>query len=143
MTRHFIRAIALAMAAAALLSLSSGQAHAQVTPPTPLSGTDALSDPFTFYYAIYLPNQQLQTLRPTPLDSVNDALVQRQYYASANRRGLTDPASPYAETYDPLRPYSGQQERLSRPHRFSQSPSNLNGTGPACTTTGSRSTTPG
>jgi hypothetical protein len=131
MTQHFIRAAGLVMAMAGLLSLCPDGAQAQTIGPGAFGGTDILSDPFTFYYAVYLPNQQLQAMRPTPLDSVNDALITRQYYTQGNRRGLTDPASPYADTVDPLRPYSSQQERLSRPFRFSHSPSNLQGTGPS------------
>jgi hypothetical protein len=131
MTRHFIRAAGLAMAVAGLLSLCPGRAQAQTIGPGAFGGTDILSDPFTFYYAVYLPNQQLQAMRPTPLDSVNDALITRQYYTTANRRGLTDPVSPYADMSDPLRPYSSQQERLGRPFRFSHNPSNLQGRGPS------------
>ena len=104
-----------------------------------MPGAGVLNDPFTFYYAIYLPNQQLQSMRPTPLDSVNDAMVARQYYAQQNRRGLYDPISPYSDTYDPLRPYSDQRERVARPTRFSRDPSNVNGMGPPSTTTASPS----
>ena len=28
-----------------------------------------ISDPFNFYYAFYLPNQQMQSLRPRPIDT--------------------------------------------------------------------------
>jgi hypothetical protein len=130
MTRHFGPAGVAALALAALLSLTAGEARAQVATGGAVTG-DLLNDPFAFYYAVYLPNQQLQAMRPTPLDSVNQALITRQYYAQANRRGLVDPASPFAEKYDPLRPYSSQQERLSQPFRFTHNPSNLDGTGPA------------
>jgi hypothetical protein len=131
MTRHYGPAGVAALAV--LLSLPAGEARAQLpgVAGVPDVSQSVLGDPFAFYYAVYLPNQQLQAMRPTPLDSINQALVTRQYYASANRRGLTDPASPFAESYDPLRPYSSQQERLSRPFRFSHSPSNLDGTGPS------------
>src|SRR5262249_11057350 len=91
-------------------------------------------DPFTFYYAFYLPNQQLQALRPTPMDSINQAMVARQYYAQQNdRRGLYNPISPYSDqSYDPLRPFSQQgTERLARTQRFAQDPSNSAGTGPS------------
>jgi hypothetical protein len=92
-----------------------------------------LDDPFTFYYAVYLPNQQLQSLRPTPLDSVNNAMVARQYYTQTDRRGLYNPISPYSDqASDPLRPYSQQgQERSARPYRFAQDPSNADGMGPS------------
>ena len=91
-----------------------------------------LSDPFAFYYAIYLPNQQLQAMRPTPLDPVNNAMVARQYFAQTQRRSLYNPISPYADTYDPLRPYSQQgQERAAQPFRFTHDPSNTYGDGPS------------
>jgi hypothetical protein len=130
MRRHFGTACVAALALAGSLALFAGEARAQLA-SVPGTTQDVLSDPFAFYYAIYLPNQQLQALRPGPLDSVNQAMVTRQYYAQGNRRGLTDPASPFAENYDPLRPYSSQQERMSRPFRFTHSPSNLDGTGPS------------
>ena len=46
-----------------------------------------------------------------------------------DRRALYNPISPYGDqTYDPLHPYSGQnQERMARPFRFSQDPSNADG----------------
>ena len=61
------------------------------------AGTGNLNDPFTFYYAFYLPNQQLQALRPTPMDSINSAMVTRQYYAQNERRNLYNPISPYSD----------------------------------------------
>jgi hypothetical protein len=81
-----------------------------------------------------LPNQQLQAMRSTPMDSINNAMVTRQYYAQNERRNLYNPISPYAEqNYDPLRPYSRQQgqERVARPYRYTQDPSNSHGTGPS------------
>src|SRR5262249_18464255 len=107
-----------------------GRAQAQVA----VGGAPGtLDDPFAFYYAIYLPNQQLQSLRPTPIDSVNAAMVARQYYAQNDRRGLYDPVSPYSDqATDPLGPYPHQnQERAARPFRFAQDPSNADGTGPS------------
>ena len=46
---------------------------------------------------------------------------------------LYNPISPYGDqSYDPLHPYAGQnQERLARPFRFAQDPSNLDGSGPS------------
>ena len=93
------------------------------------------NDPFTSYYAFYLPNQQIQALRPTPMDSINQALVSRQYYAQSDRRSrLYNPISPYStdQNYDPLRPYGPQgTERVARPFRFVQDPSNSDGSGPS------------
>ena len=92
-----------------------------------------IQDPFTFYYAYYLPNQQVQAMRPTPSDTINQAVINRQYYAQTQRGSLYNPISPYAEDYDPLRPYSRQQgnERIARPFRFAQNSSNHDGSGPA------------
>jgi len=115
------------------VALAPALARAQVT-TLPGGGLGNIaSDPFTFYYAYYLPNQQIQAMRPTPMDTINQATVDRQYYAQTQRQSLTNPISPYTEDYDPLRPYSRQQgnERIARPYRFAQSSSNSNGSGPA------------
>jgi hypothetical protein len=95
-----------------------------------------VSDPFTFYYAYYLPNQQIQALRPKPIDEINQVVQNRQYYAQTQRSSLYNPISPYTEggaDYDPLRPYSPQQgrERMAQPFRFRQRPSNADGSGPS------------
>jgi hypothetical protein len=97
------------------------------------AGGDLVSDPFTFYYAFYLPNQQLQAMRPRPIDTLNNAVAQRQYYSQMDRRSLYNPISAKGDdSYDPLHPYSGQnQERLARPYRFAQDPSNSDGMGPS------------
>ena len=129
MKRHFVPAVGAMLVLLTVLAFPAGRAEAQ-TAAGGLPGAGLFTDPFSFYYAIYLPNQQLQSMRPTPLDSVNAAMVSRQYYAQNSRRSLYDPVSPYAETYDPLRPYSNQQERLARPQRFQRTPSNIHG-GPA------------
>jgi hypothetical protein len=103
---------------------SPGQAVAQ--------STGFMDDPFSFYYGVYLPNQQQQALRPTPMDSINQAMVARQYYAQNANRALTNPVSPFSDQSDPLRPFSSQgQERIGRPYRFAQDPSNSDGTGPS------------
>ena len=77
-----------------LMSLS-GQSFGQgLGTGAGLGGAGVLNDPFTFYYAIYLPNQQLQSLRPTPTDTINyGAMVRQQYYTQNDRRGLYDPIS--------------------------------------------------
>jgi hypothetical protein len=113
-----------------MLSPGSGAVRAQV-PATGLS--DIAADPFTFYYAYYLPNQQIQAMRPRPIDTINAAVQNRQYYAQTQQKSLYNPISPYAEDYDPLRPYSQQQgrERAAQPFRFAQAPSNADGLGPA------------
>jgi hypothetical protein len=131
MKRHLVSAVGAMLAVSTVLTLSAGRAEAQTGVATGLPGQNFLNDPFSFYYAIYLPNQQLQAMRPTPLDSVNDAMVTRQYYTQGSRRALYDPISPYAETYDPLRPYTNQQERLARPYRFQRRAVSSAGTGPA------------
>jgi hypothetical protein len=121
--------------AVCLMPLSSQSFGQGVGTGAGLGGAGIINDPFTFYYAIYLPNQQLQALRPTPADTINDgAMARRQYYTQNDRRGLYDPISPYSDqNYDPLHPYSRQQamERRARPFRFGNDPSNLNGTGPS------------
>jgi hypothetical protein len=130
MKRHFVPAIVAVFAVAVGLSLGSGRAEAQGL--TAAGNSAILNDPFAFYYQIYLPNQQLQSLRPTPLDSINDAMASRQYFTQTNRRALYDPISPYADTYDPLRPFSNQQpERVARVRPFAQDPSNASGRGPS------------
>ena len=93
---------------------------------------DITSDPFTFYYAYYLPNQQMQSLRSRPSDAINEVVQNRQYYAQTQRQGLYNPISPYAEETDPLRPYSAQgKERIAQPYRFSRNTSNADGSGPS------------
>ena len=131
MIRHFVHALVVTLAVLVCSSISAGRAVAQTGAAGALAGQGMLADPFSFYYAIYLPNQQLQSMRPTPLDSVNDALVARQYYTQANRRTLYDPVSVHSDTNDPFRPYSNQEERLARPFRFSHDPSNSGGMGPS------------
>jgi uncharacterized membrane protein YgcG len=131
MVRHLSRLAISLVAVIGLLMLASSQAKAQG-----LFGADPsafMNDPFSFYYAVYLPNQQLQALRPNPLDTINSADQVRQYYAHADRRDLYNPISPYSEgNYDPLRPYSQQNtERRARPYRFAQHVSNSRGMGPS------------
>jgi hypothetical protein len=133
MLRHLMRALLGTVGLLACSISLSGQAYAQLGSGVGLNPGGLLNDPFTFYYAFYLPNQQLQALRPTPNDSINTAMMARQYYAQTEqRRSLYNPISPYAEgNYDPLRPYSQQTERVARPYRFAIDPSNADGTGPS------------
>lgn len=136
MVRHLSQTRWIALVLLVYLMNAPGQARAQATAAqNNAAGIGGiLSDPFTFYYAYYLPNQQLTALRPGPSDSINTAMMARQYYAQTDRRALYNPISPYAEAnYDPLRPFSNQQgrERLARPFRFSADPSNADGTGPS------------
>ena len=135
MARHLLRKAGGSSVLALCLLCLPGQAPAQtIAPGAGLGGAGVLNDPFTFYYAIYLPNQQLQAMRQTPMNTINDVQVTRQYFAQGNRQGLYNPISPYADqNYDPLHPYSRQQgnERSGRPFRFAQNPSNLDGTGPS------------
>lgn len=123
MKRHLFPVVGAILAVALGFSVGSDRAVAQ-TVGIAGSGLGIFADPFSAYYAIYLPNQQLQAMRPTPLDSVNQAMPIRQYYAQANRQGLYDPVSPYSDTVDPLHPYSSQADsRLPRVARFSRKPS--------------------
>ena len=133
MGRHLLHAAGGFFVLVVCLTFLAGPAKAQAG-GLGLGPGGILNDPFTFYYAFYLPNQQLQSMRSTPMDSINNAMVTRQYYAQNERRNLYNPISPYAEqNYDPLRPYSRQQgqERVARAQRFSQDPSNTQGTGPS------------
>jgi hypothetical protein len=130
MLRHLLRTASSLIALGVCLVFLSGETKAQG-----LLGGQAgiLDDPFTFYYAFYLPNQQQQAMRATPMDTLNQAVAERQFYARNNMRNVTNPVSPYADQGDPLAPYSRQQggERLGRPYVFSQNPSNSDGGGPS------------
>jgi hypothetical protein len=134
MVRHLLRAFAGSTVLVVCLISLPGQALAQAGLGLGVSNGAILNDPFSFYYAVYLPNQQLQAMRPMTSDTINSAMATRQYYAQADRQGLYNPISPYADqNYDPLHPYSRQQgnEHMARPYRFARSPSNLDGTGPS------------
>ncbi|MFI5461453.1 MAG: hypothetical protein ACHRXM_39130, partial [Isosphaerales bacterium] len=131
MLRHLSRTAISLIALGVCLMYLPTQAQAQG-----LGGGQVgfMNDPFSFYYGVYLPNQQQQSLRPRPMDTINQAMVNRQYYARNANRALTSPISPYSDQDDPLRPYSktGQgQERIGRPYRFVQDPSNSDGSGPS------------
>jgi hypothetical protein len=135
MRRQVFRSTAFLFVICILSMFAPRPASAQTT--TGLGGLgDITSDPFTFYYAFYLPNQQIQALRPRPIDQINEAVQNRQYYAQTQRRSLYNPISAYTEggaEYDPLRPYSQQQgkERMAAPFRFQQNTSNADGSGPS------------
>ncbi len=128
MSRSMFRSTAILFLISLVSTLVSSRARAQT-----LGIGDITSDPFTFYYAYYLPNQQIQAMRPKPIDVINQAVQNRQYYAQTQRQSLYNPISPYAEAYDPLRPYSQQQgkERIAQPYRFAHDPSNADGSGPS------------
>ena len=125
MSRPMFRSTAFLFLSCLGVALAPALAQAQATADAAALGNIA-GDPFTFYYAYYLPNQQMQSMRPTPMDSINQAVMNRQYYAQTQKQSLYNPISPYAEDYDPLRPYSQQQgkERIARPFHFAQSSSN-------------------
>jgi hypothetical protein len=115
-----------------LAALATARPAAAQALTTGAGAFDITSDPFTFYYAYYLPNQQIQALRPRPSDAINEVVQNRQYYAQTQRQGLYNPISPYAEESDPLRPYSAQgKERIAQPFRFSHDTSNADGSGPS------------
>ncbi len=133
MSRLLHRLTAFLLLTGLCLLLTPSLAHAQATAVGGVGLNNIIQDPFTFYYAYYLPNQQLQAMRPSPSDTINQVAVNRQYYAQTDRQSLYNPISPYAQDYDPLRPYSRQQgnERIARPYRFAQNSSNHDGSGPA------------
>jgi hypothetical protein len=131
MVRHLVHATGAILLTIVGLAIVAGRGEAQ-TPA--LSPNGIFDDPFTFYYAYFLPNQQLQALRPSALDPVNNAMIQRQYFAQqSDRRTLYNPISPYSDQGgDPLRPFSEQgRERMARPHVFAQEPSSSGGAGPS------------
>ncbi len=88
-------------AALALLTLApTGRAFAQV-------GTLG-GDPFSLYYGYYLPHAAAVAAQPTPMDTINQNIAQRQRDAMTDRSSLYDPISPYGDSDDdPLSPYSG------------------------------------
>ena len=131
MSRQLFRSTAFLFLSCVGMMLAPALARAQATAAAAGLGNIA-ADPFTFYYAYYLPNQQMQAMRPTPMDTINQAVVNRQYYAQTQKQSLYNPISPYAEDYDPLRPYSQKQggERIARPFHFVQNSSNSDGSGP-------------
>jgi len=134
MRRHRLHAVGGSIALFICLAFSPSPAKAQgFFGGGAGAGGGIVSDPFAFYYAFYLPNQQMQALRPRPSDSIDQAMVARQYYAQMDRTPLTSPSSPYSDQmYDPLRPYSRQgQERVARPYVFTSDPSNSDGSGPS------------
>src|SRR5208283_1617205 len=108
MSRPMFRSTAMLFLSCLGVALAPALARAQATVPGAALGNIA-NDPFTFYYAYYLPNQQIQAMRPSPMDTINQAVIDRQYYAQTQKQSLFNPISPYAEDYDPLRPYSRQQ----------------------------------
>jgi hypothetical protein len=129
MFRHLVRATVGVMVASGSLMCLPSPAQAQGALG---GGAGNLTDPFQFYYGVYLPNQQLQSMRPRPIDTLNQAVAQRQYYSQMDRRALYNPISGGDQSIDPLHPYSGQnQERKAPAFRFAQDPSNLDGTGPS------------
>ena len=143
MKRHFVHAVGATLAVLVCLSIlrrpggGPDRGGRRRRPRRP----GLFNDPFTFYYAIYLPNQQLQAMRPTPLDSSTtrwspaNTTPSRIDVASTIRSRRTP--TPTIRS-DPIH----QQERLARPSRFSHDPSNLTAWGPRSTSIGSPSTIP-
>lgn len=104
MRRSFL---GLAAALTLVTFAPSGRAYAQT------GGVG--SDPFSFYYGYYLPHQSAIAATPTPMDTINQNIAQRQRDALTDRSTLYDPASPFGEDEDPLAPYSGsKRNRTSR-----------------------------
>jgi len=77
----------------------TGRAYGQI-------GAGVGADPFSFYYGYYLPHQAAIAATPTPMDTINQNIAQRQRDAMTDRSTLYDPASPFGEEDDPLAPYS-------------------------------------
>ena len=75
MFRHLLRAtVALVVLSGSLFCLPSPRSRTGASWAAAGAG-GFLSDPFKFYYAFYLPNQQMQAMRPTPMDSINQAMA--------------------------------------------------------------------
>jgi hypothetical protein len=122
----------------AFLGLAAALAIAPLALPGPAHGqTPSLgSDPFSLYFGYYLPHQAAIAAQPTPMDTINQNVAQRQSTAQTDRASLYDPISPYGdEDVDPLAPYSGRRglERRAKVQGFTYGASNENarGTGPA------------
>ena len=116
------------LAALAVVALASpGRAHAQV-------GTLG-GDPFSLYYGYYLPHAAAIAAQPTPMDTINQNIAQRQRDAMTDRSSLYDPVSPYGDSDDdPLAPYSGRRSGNNRPRQggaISHGRDVVRGNGPA------------
>jgi hypothetical protein len=85
--RRPLLGFAAAVAIAALAP--SGRTYAQTV------GTGY--DVFQFYYGYYLPHQAAIAAQPTPLDTINQNMAQRQLAAATDRTALYDPISPYGD----------------------------------------------
>jgi len=98
----------LGLAALAIVTLApTGRAYAQ------LGGLGG--DPFSLYYGYYLPHAAAIAAQPTPMDTINQNIAQRQRDAMTDRSSLYDPVSPYGESdEDPLAPYSGRRNGNTR-----------------------------
>jgi hypothetical protein len=121
--------LGLAAALAIATLASPGRAHGQATPSLG-------SDPFSLYFGFYLPHQAAIAAQPTPMDTINHNVAQRQATAQTDRASLYDPISPYGdEDLDPLAPYSGRRglERRAKVQGFTYGASNesARGTGPS------------
>lgn len=116
------------LAALAALALATpSQAYAQFNG---LGG-----DPFSLYYGYYLPHAAAIAAQPTPMDTINQNVAQRQRDAMTDRSSLYDPVSPYGDSDDdPLAPYSGRRgtsNRLRQGSAISHGRENVRGSGPA------------
>ena len=124
-------ALAVSLALTVFALARPGAAPAQITGSTGIATTD----PFSLYFGYYLPHQAYIAAQPTPMDTINQNIAQRQYAASTDRSSLYDPISPYQEEeLDPLRPYSNRKDqRRAKVEGFSygQNNSNSRGNGPA------------
>ncbi len=109
------RALLGLAAGLAIIGWSPGrEAHAQTT-------GNLGSDPFSLYFGYYLPHAAAIAAQPTPMDTINQNIAQRQVAAQTDRSALYDPISPFgAEDDDPLAPYSAKRggERRSKNQGF-------------------------
>ena len=119
--------LGLAAALAIVTLMPSGRAYAQ------LSGLGG--DPFSLYYGYYLPHAAAIAAQPTPMDTINQNIAQRQRDAMTERSSLYDPVSPYGDSEDDtLSPYSGRRGGNLRGRQggtISQGRDVVNGSGPS------------
>ena len=99
------------------------------------AGASVFSDPFTFYFAVYLPRQQLMANQPGPELAVNNQAINRQMMALTDRSGLNNPVDPYGlgQSFDPNDPFAGRRvpTRNTMTSPGGVRTTHVNGSGPA------------
>jgi hypothetical protein len=109
------------------LAVAFGVSGAATTAQAQATG-NSFSDPFFFYYGVFLPRQQLLSNQRGPELQINAQAANRADTALAERAGLFEPIPSFGQEADPLRPFG--ERRTSRPSPTGISSTNLRGTGP-------------